>query len=157
MAIAFLAVLAIGYAALVWYSVWWLLVIPAFGLILLEGEISAKRRRAKLMAERQNESICTFARSFDARNTDTWVIRAVYEDLQEYVGHDELVPIRADDHLEKDLGIDDEDLDIDLVVSIAHRCKRSLDDTKSNPMYDKVVTVRDLVEFFNFQPLVCQS
>src|SRR4051812_38140996 len=38
-------------------------------------------RLARLAADRQGESICTFARSFDCRAIDTWIIRAVFEEL----------------------------------------------------------------------------
>lgn len=43
-----------------------------------------KRREERLVADRQGESIGSFARSFDYRAIDTWIIRAVYEELQFY-------------------------------------------------------------------------
>ena len=35
-----------------------------------------------LAAEREGESICQFARDFEMRQTDAWIVRAVYEQLQ---------------------------------------------------------------------------
>jgi acyl carrier protein len=111
-------------------------------------------RMAKLAARRPStEGICEFARSFDSRHIDTWVIRAVYEELHSYfhvVGVN--IAIRADDDLAHELGIDSEDLEMDIVLDIAQRTGRSLKDTKQNPYYDKVRTARDLVMFFNAQP-----
>jgi hypothetical protein len=42
-------------------------------------EVESLRQRS---ASRAGEAICQFARSFDVRQTDTWVLRAVYEALQ---------------------------------------------------------------------------
>jgi hypothetical protein len=44
--------------------------------------LACRRRLAGLAVGRPGESICTFARSFGRRAADTWVIRAVYEELQ---------------------------------------------------------------------------
>ncbi len=60
-----------------------LCLVPAF-LALVDGKLvataalnfSQSRRRARLSADRQGESICSFARSFDCREVDTWVIRS---------------------------------------------------------------------------------
>ncbi len=104
-----------------------------------------------LATGRTDESICTFARSFDCRQTDSWLLRAVYEELSRYsaVGGCPL-PIRADDRWEEDLKIDPEDFE-DLAMDIAQRAGRSMDDTEHNPFYGKVRTVRDLVSFFEHQ------
>ena len=63
------------------------------------------------------------------------------------------VPIRADDHLKEDLEIDDDDIDLDLVDSVSQRTGRCMEGYKQNPLYGRVKTVRDLVMFFNAQPL----
>jgi hypothetical protein len=58
------------------------------------------------------ESICKFVRDFDSRSTDSWVLRAVYEELSPHLqvdGHP--LPMRADDRWEEDLKIDSEDMD----------------------------------------------
>ena len=113
-----------------------------------------KRRLRTLAAQRVGESICEFARSFDPRAIDTWVVRAVYEQLQDnvapYFPH---FPLRASDHLSKPLIFDQDDLDLTLVPEIAERTGRSLHGIEANPYFGKVKTVRDLVLFFNAQPL----
>jgi hypothetical protein len=114
-----------------------------------------EQRLRQLPASRVDESICQFARSFEVRQTDTWVLRAVYEELQ-----DELrwvspaFPVRADDSLEDDLLIDSEDMEFGIIWSIAERARRSLEHPERNPFHSRVVTVRDLVRFFLHQPRI---
>lgn len=106
-----------------------------------------------LIREREGESICEFARDFDARQVDTWIIRAVYEQLQSNLDHvHPAFPVRASDRLKEDLHLDDDDLDIDIAPEIEQRTGRSLEGSKSNPYFGKVKTVRDLVMFFQAQP-----
>lgn len=111
-------------------------------------------RLRALAAERAGESICEFARSFDPRETDTWVIRAVYEQLQTY-----LTPvqnnfqIQSTDLLLGQLIDDPDDLDMDLVEQVATRTGRLLKDATRNRYYGRVNTVADLVHFFNAQPV----
>jgi hypothetical protein len=50
--------------------------------VILRNKRQTKRHLAELANERTGESICEFTRAFDVRNTDTWVIRAVYEQVQ---------------------------------------------------------------------------
>ena len=92
-----------------------------FGIAACIFEIRWRKRRLKAMAAaRSGESVCTFARSFDCAATDTWVIRAVYEQLQSYLQSEvPTFPLRRDDNLVKQLGIDPEDLAVDLVDEIA--------------------------------------
>jgi hypothetical protein len=80
------------------------------------------------------------------------VIRAVYEQLQEYLGGNPPVPIRAEDRLKDDLPLDMEDVELDIALQISRRTGRSLSNTIANPYYAKVKTVKDLVLFFNAQP-----
>lgn len=123
----------------------WLLVV-FIGILAIP--IDARRER-RLAAERVGESTCTFARSFDFRRVDTRVMRAVYEGVQSYVRF----PIRASDHLTKDLRLDDEDLSLDIIPDIAHRTGRSLDGYEANPYYGQADTVGGLVHFLASQPL----
>jgi hypothetical protein len=125
------------------------------GAILLATVVMTfgqSRRLARLSADRPGESICSFARSFDCREVDTWVIRAVFEELQPYCrfGCDTL-PLRSTDDLDGDLRIDPEDLE-DLAADIAYRTGRSLEDGVKNPLYGNVKTASDLVMFFANQP-----
>lgn len=106
-----------------------------------------------LAASRPHNSICHFARSFDCRAVDTWIIRAVYEELQEeLVAGSPHFPVRANDYLCADLLIDPEDLDMSLAPVIAQRTGRSLEHASRNPYWGKTHTVADLVMFFNAQP-----
>jgi hypothetical protein len=50
------------------------------------------------------------------------------------------------------LKIDPEDLDYD-IEELAEKIGRTSNNIESNPYYGKVITVRDLVYFFNNQPL----
>jgi len=146
-----LALLFCGLACLLWAFP---LAIGGLLLVLLPaGFLQSRRDRERfreLSAARSGESICTFARSFERRKVDTWVIRAVYEELQEYVGRG--LPIRSQDRLQEDLRIDDDDLDMDLAVNIAKRTGRSLKAVSANPYFGRVHTVEELVLFFNSQP-----
>ena len=110
-----------------------------------------ERRRFRLLAEaRQGLSICQFARSFDYRRTDTKIIRAVYEGLQEWaIGAN--FPIKADDSISDIYRMVDEDLD-DFAEEVAAKTNRSLTNTTSNPYFGKVKTAKDLVLFLNCQP-----
>jgi hypothetical protein len=103
-----------------------------------------------LAATRPSESICDFARSFDRHATDTVLIRSVYETVQDQIGGPP-VPLRASDRLLEDLDLDDDDLD-EIAVDAAALAWRSLDSTDSNPLYGRVTTIQDLVDFLRHQP-----
>jgi hypothetical protein len=114
-----------------------------------------ERHRFEAMAStREKESICGFARSFNTRQTDTWVIRAAHQELQLFL-HSYVpgFPVRASDSLLHDLRLDSEDLE-DLLLDIAARSGRSLHKPESNPYYGNVLTVSDLVLFINAQPRI---
>lgn len=113
-------------------------------------------RLARMAQSRAGESICQFSRSIDCRRVDTWVVRAVYEELQRSLSVAVAVPLRVTDHLQRDLRLDADDLD-DLVVDMAQRSRRSLVDTSANPLFGKVTTVGDLVEFLQVQPRLLTS
>jgi hypothetical protein len=145
----------VGFAAFVlWYAV----AEPIFGLMLallvLAGilfQVRDSRRLRRAAAERAGEGLCSFVRGFDRRVVDPWVLRATYEELQPFCRfRGGVLPLRATDRLEADLGIDEEELD-DLARGIARRAWRSMDRMEANPVA-RVVTVRDLVEFLVHQP-----
>ncbi|HEY9401908.1 MAG TPA: hypothetical protein VIQ24_04405 [Pyrinomonadaceae bacterium] len=125
--------------------------VVATGLILLVALLGVyDRLRLRRLAERRpGESICTFARSFDRRAVDPWVIRAVYEEFHAYFGG--TLPVRAADRIEEDLRMDWEDVD-DLLGEVALRSGRSLERSESNPFYGQVRNVGDLVLFLMYQP-----
>ena len=138
---------------LVWSIPYFMLFVPVFIFIGLRE----KRKRIKhfhiLLNDREKDSICTFSRHFEYRKVDTWIIRAVYEQLQKYMNSEnENFPIRPSDDVFADLKIDDEDFEYDLVEEIAQRTGRSLENAESNPYYGKANIVENLVYFFNEQP-----
>ncbi|MFC6635474.1 hypothetical protein [Microbulbifer taiwanensis] len=104
-----------------------------------------------LRDERNGLSICEFAKEFDTRVVDTWIIRAVYEQLQAALPVNHKIPIKASDNLLETLKLDEDDLDLDLVEEIAQRTGRSLENCEDNPYYGKVITAKSLVLFFNHQ------
>lgn len=115
-------------------------------------DLGWRRRKARLLSDRLGETICTFARSFDRRAVDPWVIRATWDELQTYLGKpDRPFPIRASDDWADDLWIDPEDLG-DAFDRIARRSGHSTDGTERNPWYGRVTTVGDLVHSVNAQP-----
>jgi hypothetical protein len=150
---AVLLALAATYA----YELWTHPVIVLAGCCLLVAIVARNRRRTKrhlteVGRARPGESICEFSRSFDTRNTDTRVIRAVYEQLQLQLRRScPSFPVRATDRLNEDLWLDPDDVDLDLLADVASRTGRSIRDTRSNPFRGRVKTAGDLVAFFNAQ------
>jgi len=148
---AVLAVLLAVLACLLWKHL-----IPVLGVFAFLGIISVietKRTNAhlkKLASQRTGESICTFAREANGRANDTWVVRAVYEQVQAYLGS--TFPLRWNDSFEKDLKIDIEDVEEVIASEVSERTGRNFFETVGNPMYAKVRTVGDLVVFFCAQP-----
>lgn len=148
----FLAVMAVAFMAVFWSHP-----VAVGGSLLALGSLVAvlSRREALRLAHmaqgRAGESICQFARSIDCRRVDTWVVRAVYEELQRSLSAAVAVPLRVTDHLQRDLRLDADDLD-DLVADMAQRARRSLADTSANPLFGKVTMVGELVEFLQAQP-----
>jgi hypothetical protein len=140
------------------YELWTHPVVVLGGSCVLVAIVARNKRRTKrhlteLARARAGESICEFSRSFDTRKTDTWVIRAVYEQLQlqlRWICPN--FPIRATDRLIEDLWLDPDDIDLDLLADVASRTSRSVRDTSGNPFRGGVKTAGDLVAFFCAQP-----
>ena len=118
-----------------------------------------RRQKASLQTlarSRDGESICEFARDFQRREVDTAIIRAVYETVQASISasHDLIAfPIRGHDRLVEDLHIDPEDTEGCIAPDIADMTGRPIQDASANPFNGRVRTVRELVLFFNAQPL----
>jgi len=130
------------------------LIVIAIGAVVVTKQNQKRNEALRALAtSRHGHSICEFAREFDPHTVDTWVIRAVYEQLQDYL--EAIVPnfpIHAEDRLLGQIIDDPDDLDLDLVKEIAQRTGRSLEHAEQNPFYNQVTTVRGLVLFFNAQP-----
>ncbi len=119
------------------------------------SEIKETEHFKKLAKDRIEDSICTFVRSFEYRELDTRIIRAVYEEIQLCIlNYERPFPIHADDDLFKDLHLDEDDIDMDICEAISIRTNRTLEDCENNPFFGKVWTPRDLVMFFQAQPHV---
>lgn len=117
------------------------------------------RRHLRALATlRQGQSICEFARDFSLRDVDSWVVRAVYEQVQGCLRHAHpSFPLRAEDRLAEDLLIDDEEVEMTIAQEVAARAGRSLDSGATNPYFGRVGTVRDLVMFFQHQPKLASA
>jgi len=141
-------VFAIWSSPIVFGSITLLLVIST----IILGKSRTKHLRT-LAVQRSGESICTFAREANCRENDSWAVRAVYEQIQEYLGEEfKNFPVRWGDDFEKDLKIDLEDVEDIIAIEAAQRARRSLVSPESNPLYGKVKTVGDLVRFLVSQP-----
>lgn len=148
-----LAILIAGLGCLMYCVPKVLFVFVTVGVMCCIGTIFDARHKRRLVAARDGETICEFARSFD-RKTDTWILRAVYEEVSRYLSVDgRPLPIRRADRFQKDFKMHPEDLD-DFASDIAFRAQRSLDGAEKNPLRYKIKTVGDLVSFFEHQPKV---
>jgi hypothetical protein len=139
-----------GYAYELWHHPF---IIGSISVVVVAVGVRNKERTRRHLTElaqtRKGESICAFSRAFDVRNTDTWVIRAVYEQLQQqlrWIYPD--FPVRATDRLIEDLMLDPDDIDMDIFVDVTKRTGRSRRDLKANPSYGQIKTAGDLVAFF---------
>lgn len=150
---SWLLFLVIGFVLLL---LWLISATAAFAAAVFIGFVAAvsawlNYRMRRIAAGRTGESMCTFARTFNLRVVDPWIVRAVYEEVQAQFGKSvPQFPVRATDHLAQDLGIVNEDLDA-LAEDVAYRSKRSLAAPEQNPI-KKIETVADLVFFLNHQP-----
>lgn len=156
---------ALGWA-LLGGVVWWVYVNPAalsflgamallWGAAMWNGRREERRRAVlkRFLAEvREGESLCTFARSFERRSVDTWILRAVYEEMSRWFPG---VPIRRTDRW-ADLGIEIEDLNEILIYDIALRARRSMEGAEHNPLWGEVRTVGDIVAFLEGQPRLAE-
>ena len=150
----FFLVLFIGALIFLFYRIpYALLLIPIFIVFEIKDNKKRNTHFKEMLQNRQHESICTFSRYFECRKVDTWVIRAVYEQLQNHLDKKFCnFPIRPTDDVFTDLLIDDDDFQLDIVDEIAQRTGRTLDNAESNIYYEKANIVENLVYFFNEQP-----
>jgi hypothetical protein len=153
----------VAFAAWLLYVLWMFPIVTSACLAVLVALVWLHRRSIRnhlrvTAASRTGESICTFSREVDCSNLDTWIVRAVYEEIQEHLDADcAKFPLRWTDRLKEDLRIDPDALDEELALDIAQRTGRSLEGTERNPLFGEVKTVRDLVLFFQAQPRLPES
>lgn len=118
-----------------------------------QEKIKLLEKRRIMADKRQGLSICQFARQFAPRTVDTWIIRAVWNTLQEngYIGYP--LPLKADDKLDEDLDLVNDAVELEeLVEDIATRCGRDLTGIENN-QFLPIVTVGSLVRVLNAQPM----
>lgn len=127
-----------------------------FFLCVHVGNRRERQRLQRIATGRNGDSLCKFAREFDRRETDTWVIRAVHEELQTFLALVVKFPLRVTDLLVEDLGLEGEDVD-DLIADVAERAGRSLEQSERNPYHSNVRTAADVVRFVNAQPPLRQN
>ncbi|POP45930.1 hypothetical protein CHU32_09005 [Superficieibacter electus] len=106
---------------------------------------------------RRGKSICDFARSFNLREVDTWVIRAVWNVLSESVNREGpdgfIIPIFVDDRLADEFMLEDEDDLLDTLEDMAFRAGRSTELLGTDGFSGPLVTVRDAVLLLNALPM----
>ncbi len=129
-----------------------ILMFIAVGIIYFVIEYFGMKR---LATERGSPNICEYARSFDYRNVDTKIMREVWNEIQASLGNynKESFPVRADDLFTKTYNMDPEDLD-DIYWDVADRLGIDTENPESNPYYEKVTSVKNLVLFLHNQPKV---
>lgn len=151
-----LAALFAGLVYWLWHQPYFVAVLfAALGVLVWIQTIWDAHSRRRLAASRHEESVCSFARSF-GRSADTWILRAVYEELSKFLAVDrQAIPVRRADRCAEDLKIDPEDLD-DLARDIAFRARRSMEACDKNPFYGKVKTIGDIVTFLEYQPRIVE-
>ncbi|MDT8390845.1 MAG: hypothetical protein RRC34_10100 [Lentisphaeria bacterium] len=128
-----------------------------FALFAIASEIEQHRMR-RIAVSRGPVNICAYARSFDYRNVDTRIMRAVFETVQEWIGEidDRPFPVKADDDFYKTLNMCDEDM-YDICLEVADDLDINMDSVEGNPFYGEVLTVKDLVLFLAHQPKNIQA
>lgn len=114
--------------------------------------------QCRALAEaRYGKSICDFARSFNTREVDTWVIRAVWNVLSECVNRSGpagyTLPIFAQDRLQDQFLLEEEDDVLETLQEIAHRAGRSTELLGTEGFSGPVITVRDVVLLLNALPM----
>ena len=150
----FLACLVVGFGAAL-ISIWPFPVLGLLAIATFAGWVDSRSEASRLRAlalSRPGDPLCAFARSMDLRAVDPWVVRAAFEELQPYFPKQARpFPLRPEDRLVADLRIDPDDID-DIAQSIATRAGYSLDQSEQNPLYGRVESVENLIQFFSHQP-----
>ena len=113
------------------------------------------QRMKKIAVERGDPNICEYARSFDYRNVDTKIMREVWNELQLNLGNynGKPFPIKAEDIFKETYHLDPDDLD-DIYLSVADCLGIDTANPQSNPYFNQVNNVKNLVLFLHNQPRV---
>jgi hypothetical protein len=111
------------------------------------------RRMRSIALSRKDSNICVYARSFDYRNVDAQIMREVYNHVQAWAGKYEGIPfpVEAGDCFNEIYKMHPDDLD-DMYFEIAKKLGISTEDPESNPYWNQVTNVKNLVLFLHNQP-----
>ena len=146
------------WAAGLWLKVFLLLVVLAAGALLYEQHAAlavgvllvggcswvALSPKAEIdVAARKNDNLIDFARQFDVRVVNAWVVRSTYEQLELWLGF----PVHPSDRLRQDLKLSAVDLE-DIVFQVLFRVGR----IRPESWLIEVKTVRELIYFINTLP-----
>jgi hypothetical protein len=127
-------------------------VLAAVVVLATIGSIYSRARLRRFAANRTDESIGSFAKSFPRQSVDPWILRAVYEGFARYFAAEQRgFSVRPSDRLDEDLRLDAGDLE-ELIEEISARAGRSLRDHAANPWSGRVQTIADLVAYLQAQP-----
>jgi hypothetical protein len=148
-------VVLLGLVCIGLYVLWVYPLLSPFALVVVAGlfayeRIKARRYFKRLISQRVGESLCTFSREQDLNGVDTFIVRAVYEEIQ-FDLPIENFPLRWSDQLYSDLRLEADDVE-DLIERVAQKTARCLKHTASNPLFGNILTVGDLIAFFHHQP-----
>lgn len=112
-------------------------------------------RMTSIARDRGEPDICAYARSFDYRNTDTKIMREVWNEVQLYLGGYEgkPFPVKADDLFSGTYHLDADDLD-EIYWAVADRLGIDTKNAENNPYFNQVKSVKNLVLFLQNQPKV---
>ena len=107
------------FSSMLAFFIWQLYFAPMLLVVLLFVALflysDNKKRKAyfqELLSKRECYSICEFSKYFNDKEIDTWVIRAVYEQLQNNLKSEcKQFPVLPEDDIFVDLKIDDEDFE----------------------------------------------
>ncbi len=128
-------------------------IITGIILILVAVSFLEHLRMKRIAVFRGEPNICEYAREFDYRNIDTKIMREVWSEVQNYLGkyNGKPFPVKADDLFKDTYNLDSDDLD-DIYWAVADRLGISTDNPETNPYFNKVTSVKNLVLFLHNQP-----
>lgn len=134
------------------------IIICVFILLLVIWSVIGHFRMKKVAVERGEPNICEYARSFDYRTIDTKIMREVWNEVQLSLGNydGKPFPVKAEDIFEETYNMHPDDLD-DIYWSVADRLGIETEASESNPYYNQVTSVKNLVLFLHSQPRVSNA
>ena len=133
-------------------------IVCALVLVIVIWMVIDHYRMKKIAIERGNPNICEYARSFDYRNVDTKIMRAVWNEVQLNLGNynGKPFPVKAEDMFEETYNMHPDDLD-DIYWSVADRLGIDTEQPENNPYFNKVTSVKNLVLFLHNQPRISDA